>query len=53
MSDISVLVIDFDPTALPGHDAAASAPAFEHARAVAAQEGIDLGGVLGGAGRIG
>jgi hypothetical protein len=42
MPDISVLVIGFDPAALPGHDPAASAPAFEHARVVATQEHVYL-----------
>ena len=37
-----VLVIGFDPAAIPGPDRTAVAPAFEHARVRAAQEGIDL-----------
>lgn len=43
-----MLVIGFDPAALPGHDAAASAPAFERARTVAAQEGVQLAECLVG-----
>ncbi len=37
-----VLVIGFDPAAVPDVDAAAVAPAFEHARRRAADEGIEL-----------
>jgi hypothetical protein len=37
-----VLLIGFDPAAIPGQDARAAAPAFEHARARALEEGIDL-----------
>lgn len=48
MSGIAVLVIGFDPAALPGHDAASSAPAFEYARAVAEQEGVELAECLVG-----
>lgn len=37
-----VLLIGFDPAAVPGLDAAALAPAFEHARRRAAEEEVEL-----------
>lgn len=38
----SVLLIGFDPAAVPGQDATVVAPAFEHARRRSAEEGISL-----------